>query len=115
MSEHKSRQVEWAGSFKKQVKKLQKSGYDMSLLKTRMNQLIYNEPLPASAKEHWLTGNWKERRECRVRDKIKDDWLLIYSIWDANGHPVSFDDDGSDIENQTIIFEATGTHAELFR
>lgn len=80
-----------------------------------MDQLLYNESLPVSAKEHWLTGNWKSRRECRVRDKIKDDWLLIYSIWDEKGKPVPFEDDGSNIESQTIIFEATGTHAELFK
>lgn len=86
----------------------------MTKLKKRMDQIIMGHTLPGSAKEHWLHGNWKDRRECRVRDKINDDWLLVYSIWDSNGDPVPFDDDGSDLENQLVIFEGTGTHAQIF-
>jgi len=43
---------------------------------------------------HVLIGNFKDRRECH----IEPDWLLIYRI-----------------EESAIIFERTGTHADLFR
>jgi len=109
----KQRQLQRTSAFKKHVKKCQKRGYEMGLLKKRIGQLIHAEPLPPEAYEHWLVGNWKDRRECRVRDKIKDDWVLIYSVWDEAGNPVPFEADRVDIESQTLILEATGTHADL--
>ncbi len=52
------------------------------------------QPLDRKFRGHILIGNFKDRRECH----IEPDWLLIYRI-----------------EESAIIFERTGTHADLFR
>ncbi|MQT78311.1 type II toxin-antitoxin system YafQ family toxin [Pseudomonas helleri] len=33
-----------------------------------------DKPLPEKHRDHALTGNWKDHRDCH----IKPDWLLIY-------------------------------------
>ena len=57
--------------------------------------LSNNIKLPAEYKDHQLTGNWKDFRECH----IKPDWLLVYSI-----------------HNDTLILtlSRTGTHSDIF-
>lgn len=57
-------------------------------------KIIADEPLEARHRDHPLVGNYAGRRECH----LEPDWLLIYKL------------DGDD-----IIFERTGTHADLFR
>jgi len=52
------------------------------------------EALNRVYREHKLVGSYKGRRECHV----EPDWLLIYKV--GRG---------------TVIFERTGTHADLFR
>ena len=49
--------------------------------------------LDTKYKDHKLTGNWSGRRECH----IEPDLLLIYKLTETH-----------------IIFERTGTHADLF-
>lgn len=58
-----------------------------------MTTLAKKEPLDRKHKDHKLKGGLKDRRECHV----EPDWLLVYKI-----------------EGDTIIFERTGSHAELF-
>ena len=38
--------------------------------------LARGETLPASYRDHALTGNWKGHRECH----IAPDWLLLYLV-----------------------------------
>jgi len=59
-------------SFKKQYKKL--SPHDKELLKQVIILLTKNEELEEKYKDHKLTGNFKDFRECH----IKPDLLLIY-------------------------------------
>jgi mRNA interferase YafQ len=59
-----------------------------------MKNLINQEPLEVKHKDHNPTGEYKNRRECH----IEPDWLLIYKI-----------------SGDEIIFERTGSHADLFR
>ncbi len=80
--------------FEKDLKRMQKRGCDVSKIKATIILLINEKPLDARMKDHLLKGNFKDRRECR----LEPDWLLIYR----------FDKD-------KIIFERTGTHADLFR
>ncbi len=47
------------------------------------------------SRDHTLVGNYAHRRECH----IEPDWLLIYKL---------------DEDKREIIFERTGTHADLF-
>ncbi|RLA78666.1 MAG: type II toxin-antitoxin system YafQ family toxin [Epsilonproteobacteria bacterium] len=61
-------------SFKKQYKKLSVS--DKELLKEIIILLAQNTELEEKYKDHKLTGNFKDLRECHV----KPDLLLIYKI-----------------------------------
>jgi mRNA interferase YafQ len=88
-------QSQIAGQFKKDFKKMQKRGKDMSKLKLVMHKLADEETIKAGYKDHMLIGDYKDRRECH----IEPDWLLIYKL---------------DKKGRTITFERTGTHADLF-
>ena len=63
-------------SFKKQYKKL--SSIDKELVKEVILLLAENEELNEKYKDHKLTGNFKDLKECHV----KPDLLLIYKIND---------------------------------
>jgi len=80
--------------FKKDVKLARRRGKNLSKLRTVMGKLITDESLETRHKDHTLLGNYAGRRECH----LEPDWLLIYKL------------DGKD-----IVFERTGTHADLFR
>ena len=73
---------------------MQARGVDVENIKTVMRELMDEMPLEAKYRDHFLIGNFKDRRECH----IEPDWLLIYRIDDPH-----------------IIFERTGTHADLFK
>lgn len=80
--------------FDKDLKIIKKSGSkNIEKIKNVIKKLINEEKLEPRNRDHILTGNYKGRRECH----IEPDWLLIYKI-----------------ENDTIIFERTGSHSELF-
>lgn len=81
--------------FKKDLKKIIKRGYDIELLDTVVETLLSGEPLDIKYKDHALTGNWINHRECH----IMPDWLLIYKI-----------------ENDILVLTLidTGTHSDLF-
>ena len=63
-------------SFKKQYKKL--SSNDKGLVREVIILLAQNTILDEKYKDHKLTGNFKDLRECHV----KPDLLLIYKIND---------------------------------
>jgi mRNA interferase YafQ len=65
----------------------------MPRLKGIMVRLARQERLPLKYRDHRLAGNYKGRRECHV----EPDWLLIYKT-----------------TTDTIVFERTGRHADLF-
>lgn len=46
----------------------------MNLLQYVVDTLCAGRALPAKYKDHSLTGNWENHRECH----ITPDWLLIY-------------------------------------
>lgn len=79
--------------FEKDVKLAKKRGKDLSKLRKLMELLLEGKKLPLKNRDHWLTGNYNDRRECH----IEPDWLLIYKP-----------------EQKQIIFERTGTHSDLF-
>ena len=85
--------VEYTNAFKKSYVLCVKRKYDMEALKKVMDILTNQQPLPKRHRDHKLKGNFLNCRECH----IKGDWLLIYRY-----------------EPQTIIFEDTGTHSDLF-
>ena len=81
--------------FERDLKRLRRGGRDLSQLKAVMASILAGERLGLKFREHKLTGAWQGRRECHLRP----DWLLIYKI---------------DSERHLIIFERTGSHADLF-
>jgi len=79
--------------FQKDVKKANKQGKKLILLKKVMTDLANENSLPAKFRDHKLTGNYINHRECH----IMPDWLLIYKL-----------------EKNDITFERTGGHSDLF-
>lgn len=87
-------ELDFTGVFKRDLKRAQKCGCDMTLLLEIVDKLQNGEPLPEKNKDHALTGNWREHRECH----ITPDWLLVYRIF----------------ENTLILsLVRTGTHSDL--
>lgn len=72
---------------------MKKQGKNLDKLKIIIRTLVAEEFIDPIHRDHKLIGNWKGRRECH----IESDWLLIYKT-----------------EIDRIIFERTGTHADLF-
>ena len=60
--------------FKKDVRKLVKSGIDISKLQKVVYALEKGEKLASQFKDHALKGSLKGKRECH----IQSDWLLLY-------------------------------------
>lgn len=81
--------------FQKDLKRIQKRGYNISLLTDVLNILANGEKLPRKYKDHNLICNYKNCRECH----ITPDWLLIYEI--SN-------------EELILYLTRTGTHSDLF-
>ena len=81
--------------FQKDLKRIKKRGYDLSLLSEIVNKFAKEEPLPERNLDHKLSGNWAGCRECH----IAADWLLIYEI------------DGAQL---ILLLTRTGTHSDLF-
>ena len=80
---------------KRDAKLMKKRGKDMSKLINILNLLSTGVQLPDENRDHQLTGNLKDFRECH----IESDWLLMYRI----------------IEDKLILSAtATGTHSDIF-
>jgi mRNA interferase YafQ len=60
-----------------------------------VSMLASDTPLPEKNRDHALTQNWNDHRECHV----KPDLLLIYKLPDA----------------ETLRLVRLGSHAEIFR
>ena len=73
-------------------KDLQKFGLSASLIDV-LGHLLHGSRLPEKDRDHALTGNWQDYRDCH----IKPDQVLIYRI-----------------HGDTIELHRMGTHAELF-
>ena len=81
--------------FQKDLKRVQRRGYDIALLTEIIKKLAAGEALPAKNKDHNLSGDYIGCRECH----ITPDWLLIYEIAD---------------DELILYLTRTGTHSDLF-
>ena len=88
-------QVIWTSRFKRDYKLAMKRGKQMQRLDNVILKLAAGEPLEEKYRDHALTGEWKDFRECH----IAPDWLLIYAIRD-------------DVLTLTLV--RTGSHSDLF-
>ena len=81
--------------FQKDLKRIQKRGYQIQLIKDVVRKLSDGETLEAKYKDHQLSGDYAGCRECH----ITPDWLLIYEIY----------------EDELLLYlTRTGTHSDLF-
>ena len=81
--------------FRRDYKRAVRRNLPMEKLQTVIALLASGEELPPKYRDHTLTGNWKNHRECHVAP----DWLLIYQI-----------------QEDVLVLELTrtGSHADLF-
>lgn len=80
--------------FERDTNRMKKRGKNIEKLKIIIRSLVVEELLDDIHRDHKLIGNWKGRRECH----IESDWLLIYLV-----------------ESDRVVFERTGSHADLFQ
>ena len=85
--------LRYAAAFKKDLKRIERRGYDLARLEAVVDALRGSDGLPQARRDNPLKGVWKGWRECHVQP----DWLLIYKIGDAE-----------------VLLGRTGTHADLF-
>lgn len=84
-----------SNQFKKDLKLAKKRGLKIDKLREVVNTLAEQKKLEDKYRDHSLTGEYREFRECH----IEPDWLLIYRI--------------NDNELELFLFR-TGTHSDLF-
>jgi len=90
------RTIEHTSAFKRDFKREAK-GPHRALLDTELRKVIEalanDKPLEARYRDHALTGNWKNYRDCHVRPAL----VLIYRVVDAD----------------RLILARFGSHSEL--
>ena len=88
--------TDYTKQFPKDWERLTHSGrYNMQDLKDTMSLIVANTgDLPPEYRDHELSGDWSDHRECH----IGGDFLLIYRLPDKS----------------SVVFVRAGTHSELF-
>ncbi len=85
--------IELTNAIKKDLKKYKHQKEVLLELQEIIGLLVKQRNLPAKQRDHNLTGNWVNHRECHVRNDV----LLIYKI-----------------EGDIIFLTRFGSHSELF-
>ena len=87
--------IKYQAAFKRDYKRIKKRGYDLRLLEQVIALLAEGQELPASYRDHALTGDYSGCRECH----IAPDWLLVYEV----------------LQDELLLYlTRTGTHSDLF-
>lgn len=87
--------IVYTNRMKKDARLMKKRGKDMSKLVNVLSLLASGIPTPAQYKDHQLTGDLHDFRECH----IEPDWLIMYQIYEGD---------------LILSATATGSHADLF-
>lgn len=90
------RTIERTNQFKRDYKRELKGRYRIELdeiLLPVIKALMGDEPLAVEYRDHQLTGNWKDHRDCH----IKPDLVIIYRLPDS----------------ESLQLVRLGSHAEL--
>ena len=87
--------IKYETTFKRDFKRVVRRGYDVRLLEKVIDFLANEEPLPEKYRDHSLSGEYSDCRECH----ITPDWLLIYK---------------TDNNELILYLTRTGTHSDLF-
>jgi mRNA interferase YafQ len=89
-----TKELRRTNKFKKDYRREKKTHGDLdNLLKPIIQQLCEGKVLPEKLKDHALSGDWKDHRDCHV----KPDLILIYSI-----------------DDEAVTVVRVGSHSELF-
>jgi len=88
--------VKPTAKFQKDLKRVEKRGCNLDLLRDAIKLLAKGDPLPQKYQDHALAGDFAGCRECH----IQPDWLLVYEIAESD---------------LFLYLTRTGTHADLFR
>jgi mRNA interferase YafQ len=89
------REIVQASRFKSDLKKLARSGrHDVNELLAVIEMLAGDKLLPEKYKDHPLSGEWQDHRDCHIRY----DWLLIYRL-----------------EPDRLILVRSGSHSALYK
>ena len=86
--------LEFQSQFKKDVRTLIKRKWDMTLLQEVTDMLQNGKELPVRCKDHPLSGDWQDYRDCHIRG----DWVLIYRIFE---------------DRKVLRLVRTGSHGDL--
>ena len=86
--------IMFTNRMKRDVKRMKRRGKDMDKLTDVLDTLARQEPLPKRNRDHALTGNLSDFRECH----IEPDWVLIYRI---------------EQDELLLVFARSGSHSEL--
>jgi mRNA interferase YafQ len=89
--------IKYTNKMKRDAKRAEKRGKDMSKLTSTLALLTTNKPMPQKYRDHQLKGEMCDYRECHVDGE--GDWLLVYRIID---------------DNLILLACGTGTHSDLF-
>ena len=79
--------------FKKDVRRMDRRGANMDLLRSVIQKLAEDGTLPRRYRPHKLSGEWENIWECH----LKGDWLLLYDVGETK-----------------LWLARTGTHSDLF-
>ncbi|MDR0331209.1 MAG: type II toxin-antitoxin system YafQ family toxin [Chitinispirillales bacterium] len=88
-------EIVYTNRMKRDAKLMQKRGKDISKLTTALSLLASGEPMPPKYRDHQLSGNLSDFRECH----IEGDWLLMYQVFEGS---------------LVLSASGTGTHSDLF-
>ena len=66
--------IYYTTQFKKGYKRIKKQNKDLDKLRVVIEELAAGKTLESKYKDHQLSGNWKDHRDCH----IEPDWILIY-------------------------------------
>jgi mRNA interferase YafQ len=88
-------EIVFTNKMKRDAKLMKKRGKDMSKLTETLRLLASRAPIPERYKDHQLSGNLKDFRECH----IEPNWLLMYQIFK---------------DKLILSASGTGTHSDLF-
>ena len=87
--------IKYQAAFKRDYKRIKKRGYNIRLLEQVIALLAEGQELPASYRDHALTGDYSGCRECH----IAPDWLLVYEV----------------LQDELLLYlTRTGTRSDLF-
>ncbi|MCD7847312.1 MAG: type II toxin-antitoxin system YafQ family toxin [Oscillospiraceae bacterium] len=88
-------EVRFTTQFKKDLKLAKKQNRDIDLLFEIIDKLANDEVLEPKFRDHNLTGDYVNFRECHV----EPDWLLIYK---------------KEADILVLLLQRVGSHSELF-